>query len=91
MEHPGASLPGWSLGYTQEGGYPYAKLETESGRFTAMWYADEILGARLAYVVFSEHYFCSITRERQTSAAKQVGWFPVDEVVGQCLLFDTTR
>jgi len=33
MESPGASLPGWSLGYTQEGGYPYAKLETESGRY----------------------------------------------------------
>jgi len=40
-------------------------------------------------VTFNEYYFCSITRERQTGQAKQVGWFPVDEIVGQCLLFDT--
>ena len=88
MEHPGESLPGWSLGYTQEGGYPYAKLETESGRFTATWYTGATFDDR-AYVTFNEHYFCSITRERQTGPAKQVGWFPVDEVVGRCLLFDT--
>jgi hypothetical protein len=88
MEHPGESLPGWSLGYTQEGGYPYAKLETESGRFTATWYMGATFDDR-AYVTFNEHYFCSITRERQTGPAKRVGWFPVDEVVGQCLLFDT--
>jgi hypothetical protein len=89
MKHPGESLPGWSLGYTHEGGCPYAKLETESGRFTATWYVYELLGARQAYVVFNEYYICSISRERQTGPARAIGWFPADEIVGQCLLFDT--
>lgn len=50
MEHPGAALPGWSLGYTQERGFPYARLETELGRFTAVWY-DGVENA--ASVVFN--------------------------------------
>lgn len=89
MEHPGESLPGWSLGYTQEGGYPYAKLETESGRFTAVWYTGATFDGR-AYVVFNAYYRSSISNTPHTAPAKQVGWFPVDEIVGQCLLFDTT-
>lgn len=88
MEHPGESLPGWSLGYTHEGGYPYAKLETEYGRFTATWYTGATFDGR-AYVTFNEYYFCSIPRERQILPVKTVGWFPADEIVGQCLLFDT--
>lgn len=89
MEHPGESLPGWSLGYTQEGGYPYAKLETESGRFTATWYMGATFDDR-AYVAFNRYSYSPSTLTRFVSPAKQVGWFPVDEVLGQCLLFDTT-
>ena len=88
MEHPGESLPGWSLGYTYGSGHAYAKLETESGRFTAVWYPGATFDDR-AYVTFNEHYYCSITRERQTGPAKRVGLFLADEIVGQCLLFDT--
>ena len=88
MEHPGAALSGWSLGYTQEGGFPCAKLETESGRFTAAWYVDG--PNERAYVAFNAYYRSSISNTPHTAPAKQVGWFPVDEIVGQCLLFDTT-
>lgn len=88
MEHPGESLPGWVRG--NYGDYPYAKLETELGRFTATWYTGDTFNDR-AYVTFNEYYFCSITRERQTGPAKRVGLFLADEIVGQCLLFDTTR
>jgi len=87
MDHPGETLHGWSLGYTQEGGCPYAKLETELGRFTAVWY-DGVENA--ASVVFNAYYRSSISNTPHTAPAKQVGWFPVDEIVGQCLLFDTT-
>ena len=90
MEHPGESLPGWSLGYTQEGGFPYAKIETELGRFTATWYADEIFGARQAYVAFNGSSYDQSGRTCIVAPARAIGWFPADEIVGRCLLFDTT-
>ncbi len=91
MEHHGKSLRGWSLGHTQVDGHPYAKIETELGRFTATWYADEIFGARQVYVAFNGYSYDQSGRTCIVAPAKAIGWFPVDEVVGQCLLFDTTR
>lgn len=88
MDHPGETLHGWSLGYTRGRCGPLcAVLKTELGRFTAVWY-DGVENA--ASVVFNAYYRSSISNTPHTAPAKQVGWFPVDEIVGQCLLFDTT-
>ncbi len=89
MDHPGESLRGWSLGHTQEGGFPYARLETELGRYTATWY---VIGPNeRAYVTFNGYSYDQSGRTCIVAPARAIGWFPVDEVVGQCLLFDTTR
>lgn len=89
MEHPGESLPGWSLGYTQEGGCPYAKLETELGRYTATWFTGATFNGR-AYVAFNGYSYDQGGRTCIVEPARAIGWFVADEVVGQCLLFDTT-
>jgi hypothetical protein len=93
MEHPGESLPGWSLGYTrEEGGFPYAKLETESGRFTAVWYETRratVYFRRAAYTFCLDPDSPRIKLQRVLSPSVFVATCPASEVVGQCLLFDT--
>ena len=84
--------PGWVRG-SYDGRYTSVSFECEAGEFTAVWYETRrasVYFRRAVQVLGLDPDSHRIKAQRVLSPSVFVATCRASEVVGQCLLFDTT-